>query len=62
MAGPLFMAAGALGLAGAFIFDGLLLAVQLTAWVGLAAIISVIYSYFAWRSAQDREHGTNLTV
>jgi uncharacterized membrane protein len=62
VAGPLFMAAGALGLAGAFIFDGLLLAVQLTAWVGLAAIISVVYSYFAWRSAQDREHGTNLTV
>ena len=62
VAGPLFMAAGALGLAGAFIFDGVLLAVQLTGWAGLAAIISVIYSYFAWRKARDREHGTNLTV
>ena len=62
LAGPLFMAAGALGLAGAFIFDGILLAVQLTVWVGIAAIVSVVYSYFAWRSAPDREHGTNLTV
>lgn len=62
VAGPLFMAAGALGLAGAFIFNGILLAVQLTGWAGLAAIISVVYSYFAWRSAPDREHGTNLTV
>nr|WP_321439712.1 SdpI family protein [uncultured Hyphomonas sp.] len=62
LAGPLFMVAGALGLAGAFIFNGILLAVQLTGWAGLAAIISVIYSYFAWRNAPDREHGTNLTV
>ena len=54
--------AGALGLVGAFIFNGILLAVQLTGWAGLAAIISVIYSYFAWRNASDREHGTNLTV
>ena len=62
LAGPLFMIAGALGLVGAFIFNGILLAVQLTGWAGLAAIISVIYSYFAWRNAPDREHGTNLTV
>ncbi|WP_375210490.1 SdpI family protein [Hyphomonas jannaschiana] len=62
LAGPLFMIAGALGLVGAFIFNGILLAVQLTGWAGIAAIISVIYSYFAWRNAPDREHGTNLTV
>ena len=62
VAGPLFMAAGALGLAGAFIFNGIWLALQLTVWLGIAVIASVIYSYFAWRSAPDREHGSNLTV
>lgn len=62
LAGPLFMIAGALGLAGAFILNGLWLAMQLTIWVGIAAIVSVIYSYFAWRSASDRDHGSNLTV
>ena len=62
LAGPLFMAAGALGLAGAFVFSGVLLAIQLSVWVITAVVISVIYSYFAWRSAPDREHGTNLTV
>ena len=62
VAGPLFMAAGALGLAGAFILNGIWLALQLTAWIGIAVIVSVVYSYFAWRSAPDREHGTNLTV
>ena len=62
LAGPLFMLAGGLGLVGAFVFNGLLLAVQLSAWVLIAALISVVYSYFAWRSAPDREHGTNLTV
>jgi uncharacterized membrane protein len=62
VAGPLFMAAGALGLAGAFIFNGIWLALQLTVWLGIAVIASVIYSYFAWRGAPDREHGSNLTV
>ena len=62
LAGPLFMIAGALGLAGAFLLNGLWLALQLTFWVGIAAIVSVIYSYFAWRGASDRDHGSNLTV
>jgi len=61
-AGRLFMAAGALGLAGAFLFNGLWLALQLSALVFTAAIISVIYSYFAWKSAGDRDDGTGLTV
>ncbi len=62
LAGPLFMLAGALGTAGAFLFDGIWLALQLTALVCAAALISVIYSYFAWKSADDRDAGTGLTV
>lgn len=60
-AGPVFMAAGALGLAGAFLFDGLFLALQLTGLVLAAALVSVVYSYFAWRSAADREDGAGLS-
>lgn len=62
VAGPLFMAAGALGITGAFIFDGIWLALQMTAFIGAAALISVVYSYFAWKSAGDRDDGTGLTV
>ncbi len=62
VAGPLFMAAGALSLAGAFILNGIWLAVQLPVLVIGAALISSIYSYFVWRSAPDRDDGTNLTV
>jgi len=61
-AGPLFMLAGALGLAGAFLFNGIWLALQLSVLAGGAALISVIYSYFAWKSAGDRDAGTGLTV
>jgi len=61
-AGRLFMAAGALGLAGAFLFDGIWLALQLSALVIAAALASVIYSYFAWKSAGDREEDAGLTV
>jgi len=62
VAGPLFMAAGALGLVGAFTLNGIWLAFQLSVLVIGAALISAIYSYFAWRHAPDRDHGTNLTV
>ena len=62
VAGPLFMAAGALGLVGAFTLSGIWLGLQLSVLVIGAALISAIYSYFAWRNAPDREHGTNLTV
>ncbi|MEZ5997452.1 MAG: SdpI family protein [Hyphomonas sp.] len=62
LAGPLFIIAGCLGFIGAFVFNGLWLALQMTVLVLTAVLISVIYSYFAWRSAPDREHGTNLTV
>ena len=62
LAGPLFMLAGALGLAGAFLLSGIWLALQLTAWILLAALISIIYSYFAWRTAADKDAGTGLTI
>ena len=62
LAGPLFMAAGALGMAGAFVFSGIWLALQLTVLVVSAAVIAGIYSYFAWRSAGDRDAGTGLTI
>jgi uncharacterized membrane protein len=61
-AGPLFMLAGAIGIAGAFLLNGIWLALQLSALVLIAATISVVYSYFAWRSADDRDDGTGLTV
>ena len=61
-AGPLFMLAGALGLAGAFLFDGIWLALQLSVLVVSSALAAVIYSYFAWKSAGDRDAGTGLTV
>lgn len=56
------MVAGALGLAGAFLFDGIWLALQLSALVIAAALASVVYSYFAWKSAGDREEDAGLTV
>lgn len=62
LAGPLFMAAGALGMIGAFLFSGIWLAVQLTVLVVSAALIAGIYSYFAWRTASDRDAGTGLTI
>lgn len=62
LAGRLFIAAGVFGFIGAFVLNGLWLALQLSALAMTAALISVIYSYFAWRSADDREDGTNLTV
>jgi uncharacterized membrane protein len=61
-AGPLFMLAGALGLAGAFLFNGIWLAMQLTVLIMAAALVSVVYSYFAWKGAADRDDGTGLTV
>lgn len=62
LAGPLFMCAGALGILGAFLFDGIWLALQLSFLIVGAALVSVIYSYFAWRRAADRDDGTGLTI
>jgi uncharacterized membrane protein len=46
----------------AFLFDGIWLALQLSALVIAAALASVVYSYFAWKSAGDREEDAGLTV
>jgi len=62
LAGPLFMLAGALGIAGSFLLNGIWLALQLSALVITAAVISIVYSYFAWKNAADRDDGTGLTV
>ena len=62
LAGRLFMIAGGLGFIGAFVMNGIWLALQLSALVFAAAIISVVYSYFAWRGADDHDEGTSLTV
>ena len=61
-AGPLFMLAGGLGIIGAFVFSGIWLALQLSVLAIGAALVSVVYSYFAWRSASDRDAGTGLTI
>lgn len=61
-AGPLFMVAGALGIAGAFLFSGIWLALQLSILALGSALISVVYSYLVWRSASDRDAGTGLTI
>ena len=61
-AGPLFMVAGALGIAGAFVFSGIWLALQLSILALGSALISVVYSYLVWRSASDRDAGTGLTI
>jgi uncharacterized membrane protein len=62
VAGRLFIIAGVLGFIGAFVWSGIWLALQLSALVFAAAIISVVYSYFAWRAADDHDEGTSLTV
>jgi uncharacterized membrane protein len=62
LAGRLFIIAGLLGFIGAFLLNGVWLALQLSALVCTAAIVSVIYSYFAWRAADDHDDGTGLTV
>lgn len=62
LAGRLFMLAGILAIIGAFTLDGIWLALQLTALVLSAAIFSVIYSYFVWRTADDRQEGNEYTV
>ena len=62
LAGRLFILAGSLGLVGAFVFDGVWLAVQLTTLVITAALISIVYSYFAWRNAGDKDEGGSFIV
>ncbi|KCZ54198.1 hypothetical protein HY29_15275 [Hyphomonas beringensis] len=62
LAGRLFMVAGILGMIGAFVFHGIWLALQLSILVIGAALISVIYSWFVWRTATDRDEGSGYIV
>ncbi|KCZ50896.1 SdpI family protein [Hyphomonas pacifica] len=62
LAGRLFMLAGALGIIGAFVFNGIWLALQLSVLAIGATLISVIYSWFVWRTATDREEGSGYIV
>lgn len=62
LAGRLFIAAGVLGFIGAFVMNGIWLALQLSVLAMAAAIISVTYSFFAWRNADDRQDGNGRIV
>lgn len=62
LAGPLFMLAGCLGLIGAFVFNGIALALQLTVLVLTVVLICVVYSYLVWRKAEDRDTGSRHVV
>ncbi|MEE2921760.1 MAG: SdpI family protein [Pseudomonadota bacterium] len=62
LAGPLFMLAGGLSLVGAFLLDGIWLALQMTVWVLAAALVSSVYSYLVWRTAEDRDTGSRHLV
>lgn len=62
LGGRLFILAGILGMLGAFIFSGIWLALQLSILVISVALISIVYSYIVWRSAEDRDTGAEYTV
>lgn len=62
LAGKLFILTGVLGMVGAFVFNGIWLALQLSALVLLTAIICIVYSYMVWRKADDRDPDTHLTI
>ena len=62
LAGRLFMASGFICLIGAFVVDGIWLVSMLMACVLPSALISVVYSYFAWRSAPDKAVGPDYIV
>ena len=62
LAGKLFILAGLLGMIGAFMFNGIWLALQLSLLVLLTAVICIVYSYLVWRNADDRDSGKHLTI
>ncbi|MEO0982036.1 MAG: SdpI family protein [Pseudomonadota bacterium] len=57
LSGKLFMAAGLVILVSAPIFTGAVLAVVVGVSAAGSAVASVVYSYFAWRSAPDKNKG-----
>jgi len=62
LAGPLFMIAGAIGLVGAFLFNGVWLALQLPALVLTITLVCAVYSYLVWRDADDRDTSSQHLV
>ena len=54
LAGRLFMIGGVICVIGAFMVDGIWLVAMMLATILPAALISVAYSYFVWRSAPDK--------
>ncbi|MEM7494152.1 MAG: SdpI family protein [Pseudomonadota bacterium] len=54
LGGRLFMAVGVIGLVAAFVLDGLSLALVVPALAVSTAIVCAVYSYFVWRSADDK--------
>jgi len=55
LGGPLLMLAGLIGLAGAFLAQGIWLAFALAGPAMAAVLISVVYSYLAWRRETGAE-------
>ena len=62
LAGRLFMLAGLIFLIGAFLFSGPQLLLMLAATLGSVALITVVYSYLIWRSAEDKNVGSDYIV
>ena len=62
LAGPLYMAAGALGILYAFSLDGIWLVIAFVGTVMSVTLFSAAYSWFAWRKAGDRNEGADYVV
>lgn len=62
LAGPLYMAAGLLGILYAFTLDGIWLVIAFVATVMSVTLFSAAYSFFAWRKAGDRNEGADYVV
>ena len=62
LAGRLLMVAGFICLVGAFVLDGGWLIVMLMSTLLPTMLISVVYSYFVWRTAPDKRVGPEYIV
>lgn len=62
LAGRLFMSAGFITIIGAFVVNGIWLVVMLTSLSVGSALISIVYSYFVWRSAPDKRVSPDYVV
>lgn len=62
LAGRLFMAAGFIAMIGAFVVNGIWLVAMITSLSVGSALISIVYSYFAWRSAPDKRVSPDYVI